>query len=261
MPATIPQSPIVRITTTADPLGSVRPVGNNAFGDAATVYYGIGTFLTGIASLAKFSQALVATINTTITHSLGDSNVIVQVYDSTGAQVTPSVIDIIDSNNVNVQFSTAFTGTAIIIGGTTGPATAISFLDLSDTPNSYAGQALMGVRVNAGATALEFFTTASGTVTNVSSANADISVATPTTTPVLTLNSGTAANQIVKLNGSAQLPAVSGINLTNITGSTAVTGFRLLAADPGGPATGDVWFNTTDAQFKGYNGTSIIILG
>lgn len=54
-----------------------------------------------------------------------------------------------------------------------------------------------------------------GTVTQVSSANTDISVATATTTPVLTLNSGTGANQIVKLNASAQLPAVSAALLTN----------------------------------------------
>ena len=39
-----------------------------------------------------------------------------------------------------------------------------------------------------------------GSVTSVSSANTDISVANPTTTPVLTLNSGTGANQIVKLD-------------------------------------------------------------
>lgn len=55
-----------------------------------------------------------------------------------------------------------------------------------------------------------------GTVTNVSSANADIGVATGTTTPVLTLNSGTSASQIVKLDGSAKLPAVDGSQLTNL---------------------------------------------
>lgn len=42
----------------------------------------------------------------------------------------------------------------------------------------------------------------SGTVTSVTSVNADIGIATTTTTPVLTLNSGTGANQIVKLDGN-----------------------------------------------------------
>lgn len=56
----------------------------------------------------------------------------------------------------------------------------------------------------------------SGTVTNVSSANADIGVATGSSTPVLTLNSGTGNNQIVKLDATAKLPAVDGSALTSI---------------------------------------------
>jgi len=56
----------------------------------------------------------------------------------------------------------------------------------------------------------------SGTVTTISSANSDISVANPTTTPVLTLNSGTGANKIVKLDSSGKLPAVDGSQLTNL---------------------------------------------
>jgi hypothetical protein len=37
--------------------------------------------------------------------------------------------------------------------------------------------------------------------------------------------------------------------------------FVVVASDPGSPAAGDVWFNSTDSQFKGYTGTSIVILG
>ena len=43
----------------------------------------------------------------------------------------------------------------IQIGGGGGSST---FLGLSDTPDIYTGQALKGTRVNAGETALEFFT-------------------------------------------------------------------------------------------------------
>ncbi len=57
-------------------------------------------------------------------------------------------------------------------------------------------------------------------------------MATGTTTPVLTLNSGTTANKIVKLNSSAQLPAVSGALLTSIPLTTAVSG--VLPAANGG---------------------------
>lgn len=67
----------------------------------------------------------------------------------------------------------------------------------------------------------------SGTVTSVSSANADIGVANGTTTPTLTLNVGTGANQIIKLNGTSQLPAVSGnlltsLNAANISGAVPI---------------------------------------
>ncbi len=59
-------------------------------------------------------------------------------------------------------------------------------------------------------------------LSNVSSANADIAVATGSTTPVLTLNSGTSASQIVKLDGSAKLPAVDGSALINLPSSGAI---------------------------------------
>jgi hypothetical protein len=55
-----------------------------------------------------------------------------------------------------------------------------------------------------------------GTVTSVTSANTDIAVATTTSTPVLTLNSGTTANQILKLDGTAKIPAVDGSLVTNL---------------------------------------------
>ena len=38
-------------------------------------------------------------------------------------------------------------------------------------------------------------------------------------------------------------------------------GFNLMAGDPGSPQQGDTWFDTTTNQFKGYNGTSVVILG
>jgi hypothetical protein len=63
-----------------------------------------------------------------------------------------------------------------------------------------------------------------GTVTAVSSANSDISVATGTSTPILTLNSGTGANQIVKLDGSSKLPAVDGSALTNLNAGNIASG-------------------------------------
>ena len=87
-----------------------------------------------------------------------------------------------------------------------------------------------------------------GTVTSVSSANPDIAVATGSTTPVLTLNSGTGASQIVKLNASSQLPAVDGSLLTNLNAGNISSG--TLAATNGGTgqsgyAIGDLLYAST----------------
>jgi len=97
-----------------------------------------------------------------------------------------------------------------------------------------------------------------GTVTSVSSANADIGVSMASPTPVLTLNSGTGNNQIVKLNGTAQLPAVDGSLLTSLTPANFASVVPLnkggtnanLTANNGGI----VWSNGSQMQIL--NGTA-----
>ena len=64
--------------------------------------------------------------------------------------------------------------------------------------------------------------TSGGTLTSISSANTDIGITSPSTTPVLTLNSGTGASQIVKLTAASKLPAVDGSLLTNLTSGNLV---------------------------------------
>lgn len=81
-----------------------------------------------------------------------------------------------------------------------------------------------GINITNSAGNYTISSTTTGTVTSVSSANSDLSVATSATTPVLTLNTGIGANQIVKLNASAQLPAVSGANLTNLNANMLTSG-------------------------------------
>jgi len=81
-----------------------------------------------------------------------------------------------------------------------------------------------------------------GTVTSVSSANADIAVATGVSTPVLTLNSGVGNNQIVKLDGSAKLPAVDGSALTNITAAN-ISGAMAITQGGTGQITAILGFN------------------
>lgn len=55
------------------------------------------------------------------------------------------------------------------------------------------------------------------TVTSVTSANSDASVTNPTTNVVITINTGTTANKILKLDGSGKIPSVDGSQLTWIT--------------------------------------------
>jgi len=59
-------------------------------------------------------------------------------------------------------------------------------------------------------------------VSQVTSANADISVANGTTSPQLTLNSGTSVNQIVKLDNAGKLPSIDGSQLSNISSNSDV---------------------------------------
>ncbi len=89
-----------------------------------------------------------------------------------------------------------------------------------------AGQDGQSIRWNDTSGDWEYFTagTGNGTVSTVTSANADIGITNNTTIPELTLNVGTGNNQIVKLNGSAELPAVSGVNLTNLNASNLASG-------------------------------------
>ncbi|AZZ37706.1 hypothetical protein CIK05_13170 [Bdellovibrio sp. qaytius] len=63
-----------------------------------------------------------------------------------------------------------------------------------------------------------------GTVTNVTSTNSDIVVTSSSTTPNLTLNVGTGANQIIRLDSSAKLPAVDASQLTALNASQLTSG-------------------------------------
>ena len=72
-------------------------------------------------------------------------------------------------------------------------------------------QGIQGVKGDTGAAGTNG-TNGAGSVISISSINTDIDVTSPTTTPVLTLNSGTGANQIPKRDGSGNIPnLVAGI--------------------------------------------------
>lgn len=145
--------------------------------------------------------------------------------------------------------ATKWTSLQALINGTstvyTKPSDQVTQLYGAAIPAPANGQSIRwNTALNAGSGGWENFTAGSASaVTGVSSANSDISVATGSTTPVLTLNSGTGANQIVKLDGTAKLPTVDGSNLTNISASK-VSGTAISIA------------SLTNGQVLKYNGTN-----
>ncbi|MFN7611278.1 MAG: hypothetical protein ACK5QX_10150, partial [bacterium] len=155
-----------------------------------------------------------------------------KVLTWTGAQWTASTVSTTDATKLPLAGGT-MTGTITMDGNSifnTGYITmaANNYLQLSSRTSTPAGltsshegvmwyDSVADVIKYWDGDSAETVGTGTGTVTSVTSANGDISIATGTSTPVLTLNSGTAANQIVKLDGSSRLPAVDGSQLTGLT--------------------------------------------
>ena len=67
------------------------------------------------------------------------------------------------------------------------------------------------------------------------------------TLPTARLDTGTAANKIVLLDGNAKLPAISGANLTGIESATKSASDPVIATNPSG-GVGTEWHNTTSGE-------------
>ena len=162
-----------------------------------------------------------------------------KIAGSFGGSGTTNYIPYFTSANVIGNSSIYMSGSSIGIGKT-NPGSALDVkgeIRLSGSTSGYVGFAPAAVAgsttytlpaadgtngqvLTTNASGVLSWTTisggAGGTVSGVTSANADIGVANSTTAPVLTLNSGTGANQIVKLNASSQIPAIDGSLLTSL---------------------------------------------
>ena len=65
-----------------------------------------------------------------------------------------------------------------------------------------------------------------------------------------------------KLSGSKVDPSFGGQAISTSSSVTCASMFLgIMPSDPVSPSTGQIRFNGTDKQFKGYNGTDIVILG
>ena len=295
---------------------------------------------TGGGGLDKYTASFTSITNQNFTHSLNDAQVVVQVYDSLNEQITPDVIDIIDANTVNLQFSLATSGFVTIQGGVFSPTVLTSNLVSTGFVNQTT------VNYNHGLNMLHPFIQVydntnqiiePATITAVDANNITVTFGSSTTgTIIVTGNAKVPADGIGKYSTSFSgvttltvthnlndlypdvtvydntglkiFPDVTLLNANSLTldfsssttGNVSVQGgifsggtnagnflpsldnlwdigsgsFRwkdihqsgslflgVLGADPGSPAQGQIWFNSSDSQFKGYNGTSIVILG
>jgi hypothetical protein len=61
-------------------------------------------------------------------------------------------------------------------------------------------------------------------------------------------------------NGGSDEISVAGLSGELADPQTAGS-FKELSSDPGAPSEGDIWYNTTDHKYKGYNGSEIVLLG
>lgn len=90
---------------------------------ANSVTLTFGAAFTGSAIVARASQTVrqysaswVGQTSIAVTHNLGTSDVIVQVYDAAGKQVEAQGVTITDANTVTLEFGAAFDGSVVVMG-------------------------------------------------------------------------------------------------------------------------------------------------
>ena len=64
----------------------------------------------------QFNASWSAQTTVVISHGLGTTAVIVQVYDGSGNQVIPQTVEITNANTVTLTFGASFTGSAVVMG-------------------------------------------------------------------------------------------------------------------------------------------------
>jgi hypothetical protein len=92
---------------------------------ANVVTLGFGAAFTGSVTVVaivdrtgadSYVQSWSAQTSVTLTHNLGTTSVITQVYDASGNQVVPQSIQVTSANVVTLTFGAAFTGSAVVVG-------------------------------------------------------------------------------------------------------------------------------------------------
>ncbi|EDM35231.1 hypothetical protein PBAL39_13402 [Pedobacter sp. BAL39] len=170
---------------------------------------------------------------------------------TTGALNIPTFT--ITPSNLALGIRTA-TALAITNSNGTGLTLPVATNALAGTMSSADKAKLDGIAAGA--------TTNIGTVVSVSSVNTDISVATGTSTPVLALNSGTGANQVVKRDVNGVIPNVlslttAGTGAATFNATTGALNIPAVTLSPSDLALGAR--TTTTVPVTNSNGTGVTL--
>ena len=181
-----------------------------------------GALDANIAGVKRYSESFISqTTGYIVTHGLNTLTPSVTVYNDSGEQIFPD-ITVTNANNVTIDFALSTSGDVEVQGGIQSTSPGSGPADfLPDTNNTW----------DIGSGTFKWkdsYFSGSITVNELNNSGSDITVSDD-----LDLGKNQAKQMVIET----------------------------LATDPVSPVTGQVWFNTTDSQFKGYNGTSVVILG
>jgi hypothetical protein len=85
--------------------------------DATRFLNGTGAYSVPPGSgISRYTTSWSAQTSVTVTHALGTTAVIVQVFDGSGVKVQPESVTVTSSNVVMLTFGAAFTGSVVVIG-------------------------------------------------------------------------------------------------------------------------------------------------
>lgn len=98
-------------TTPAAPGGNVNVSWQNDGSGNLSAY-----IPNGAGGTVKYTTSWTSQTSVTVTHNLGTTAVIVQVFDASGVLQQPESVTITSSNVVTLTFGASFTGSVVVIG-------------------------------------------------------------------------------------------------------------------------------------------------
>jgi len=108
------KAPLNSPALTGTPTAPTATTSDNSTQIATTAFVKAQGYGTG--SLSKYSTSWTAQTSVTVTHSLGTTDVIAQVFDGSGALAFPESLTITDANTITLAFGASFTGSITVIG-------------------------------------------------------------------------------------------------------------------------------------------------